>query len=134
MFSSQKQQCRAIICLLQSLGLGHIWTDEGPSRLACEWLEGNPLSSGEDLMLRIAFDFWNGMGKASFAKVVKVLDNRRTQDVADLLRAVTLGGDAVEAWIKRQENRAPDKSPHEMSDSELLDSMGFDPKKWKVQR
>lgn len=134
MFSSQKQQCRAIILLLQSLGLGHIWTDEGPSKLAIDWIEnGSPLSSGEAILVRAAFDFWNGEGKVTIHEIMK-LDGRRTELICTLMASVNQSGDMVEAWIRYQENRAPERSADQMTNEELLNTLGFDPKKWRVRR
>ena len=63
MFRSEKQQCEAIQLLLKSLHMERFWTDKGPTKQACKYLEGSPLSSGEQIFLRCAFDLWNGDGK-----------------------------------------------------------------------
>ena len=63
MFRTEAQQCKAIRVLLSSLRLDHLWTAQGPTEHACQFLESSPLSSGEQILLRCAFDLWNGAGK-----------------------------------------------------------------------
>ena len=83
MFKTEKQQCEAICCLLASLNLHRFWTLKGPTRQACEALEGSPLSSGEQVMLRVAFDFWNGAGKVMlYRDLMGTLDSTRLFKVA----------------------------------------------------
>jgi hypothetical protein len=101
MFKSEAQQCAAIRCLLTSLNLQRLWTEKGPTKQACDYLEGSPLSHGEQVMLRCAFDFWNGEGKVTlYRDLLGVLDSRRLNEVLTLAMAVNAGGDAVEDWIE----------------------------------
>lgn len=101
MFKTEAQQCKAIRILLTSLNLERLWTDKGPSRQACDYLEGSPLSHGEQVMLRCAFDFWNGEGKVTlYRDLLGVLDSRRLNEVLTLAMASNAGGDAVEDWIE----------------------------------
>jgi hypothetical protein len=103
MYRDEAQQCQAIRILLSSLNLEHLWTDKGPTKRACEWLGGSPLSSGEQVMLRCAFDFWNGEGKVTlYRDLMGVLDSTRLRKVLSLALAVNSGGAAVDHWIERE--------------------------------
>jgi hypothetical protein len=102
MFKTEKQQCEAIRCLLASLNLHRFWTLKGPTRQACDYLEGSPLSSGEQVMLRVAFDFWNGAGKVTLYRDLGTLDSTRLFKVATLMLAANAGGDAVDKWIVKE--------------------------------
>jgi len=59
MFRDEKQTHRAICTLLDTIpGLGRYWTDTGPTEEAARVVEqgGGALSSGEALLVRVAFD------------------------------------------------------------------------------
>ncbi len=100
MFRSTAQQCQAIRILLHSLRLDHLWTEKGPTKRAVEWLESSPLSSGEQVMLRCAFDFWNGEGKVTlYRDLLGVLDSQRLETVLTLALAANSGEAAVDNWI-----------------------------------
>ena len=106
MFKSEAQQCQAIRILLSSLMLEHLWTAKGPTRRACDLLEGSPLSSGEQILLRCAFDFWNGAGKVLlYHDLLGVLDGTRLHLVLTLALAVNAGGAAVDEWIRVNNKR-----------------------------
>ena len=103
MFKNEAQQCTAIRCLLASLNLHRLWTQKGPTKQACDYLDGSPLSSGEQVMLRCAFDFWNGEGKVTlYRDLMGVLDPTRLGKVLSLAMAANSGGEAVEHWIVRE--------------------------------
>lgn len=102
MFKTEAQQCRAIQTLLASQHMERFWTDKGPTRLACDYLEGSPLSSGEQVLLRCAFDFWNGEGKVTLYSDLGRLDSRLMRQVLTLALATNEGSDAVEHWIAGQ--------------------------------
>ena len=76
MWQSEKQQCQVIGAILHRTHLQSLWTEDGPTREACELLEagGGPLSHGEAILLRVAFDLWNGEGKATVDDLITVLD------------------------------------------------------------
>jgi hypothetical protein len=102
MFRTEAQQCQAIRLLLASLQLEHLWTLKGPTRAACELLDGSPLSSGEQVLLRCAFDFWNGEGKVMlYRDLLGVMDEIRIDLVLTLAMAANHGAPAVDEWIKR---------------------------------
>jgi hypothetical protein len=89
MWASEKAQTAAIITLLSPHpALAGLWTDKGPTRLACAFLEhGAPLSGGEMLLLKVAFDLWNGRGKATVADLLTTLDERNLRAVCDAILA-----------------------------------------------
>lgn len=102
-FRDDAQACRAIAALLEASALPRLrglWTATGPTSEAVELVEagGGPLSSGEAMMVRAAFDFWNGQGGATLDGLLHVLDPRRAGLVCGLVLAVHEGGEAVERW------------------------------------
>lgn len=112
MFASDSQACRAIVALLEASALPPLrglWTDAGPTERACKLLErgGRGMSRGEALLLRVAFDFWNGRGEAKFADVINVLDPRRLELVGSLMAAMNAGSGAVEKWLFEVGKEAP---------------------------
>jgi hypothetical protein len=103
MFCSQAQQCQAIRILLSSLRLEHLWTEKGPIRQACEYLVRSPPSHGEEVLLRCAFDFWNGEGKVLLHRdLLGVLYSARLEKVLTLAMAVNAGGSPVDKWSSNQ--------------------------------
>lgn len=84
MWRSERDRCAAVQRLLAAHhGLTGLWTATGPTDFAVELLEagGGYLSSGERLLLRAAFDLWNGHGKVTVDELLSTLD-------APTLRAV----------------------------------------------
>jgi hypothetical protein len=105
MFRSERQQCQAIRLLLSGLNLEYLWTETGPTDQACKWVKRNPLSSGESILLRAAFDLWNGEGKVTLWQIQGTLDQRHCERLFSL--ALAAGGSrAAEAWM-RSERRPP---------------------------
>ena len=103
MFKSEAQQCQAIRVLLSSLQMERFWTEKGPTRQACDALEGSPMSHGEHILLRCAFDFWNGEGKVLlYRDLLGVLDGPRLTAVLTLALAANGGANAVDKWIAGQ--------------------------------
>ncbi len=106
MFKTEAQQCKAIQLLLSSLRLEYLWTAHGPTEQACQFLESSPLSSGEQILLRCAFDLWNGAGKVLlYHDLLGTLEPTRTHKLLSLVMAVSAGGSAVDEWIAREEDR-----------------------------
>jgi len=100
MFRSTKQQCQAIRILLRSLRLDHLWTETEPTKQAVNYLAGSPMSHGEEVLLRCAFDFWNGEGRVELGRdLLGVLDNMRLERVLTLALAVNASAEAVDKWI-----------------------------------
>lgn len=102
MFRDDRQICSAMRVLLGSVGLERLWTDAGPTDEALELLEarGGPLSHGEQLMLLVAFDFWNGHGEAELGDLLAVFDAERIELVASLMIASAKGASAVDRWLE----------------------------------
>lgn len=103
-FRDDAQACRAIVALLDASKLPPLrglWTPTGPTSEAVELVEagGGPMSSGEAMMVRAAFDFWNGQGGATLDGILHTLDLPRARLVCSLVLAVHEGGEAVEQWI-----------------------------------
>ena len=107
MFRSEKQQCNAIQKLLRPLHLDYLWTESGPTPQACKYLKGNPLSSGEDILLRAAFDLWNGAGKVTLWDLQGKLDQKHAEHLLSLVIAIGRGSDAVDQWLNAPVPRDP---------------------------
>jgi hypothetical protein len=105
MFRDDRQTARVCRVLLGGVRLARLWTDAGPTDEALELLKagGGPLSSGEALVIRVAFDFWNGQGEASLARLLEVLDPGRLEALGSLLVALARGAGAVDAWLELAE-------------------------------
>lgn len=98
MFRDELQRSRAIYFLLpaQLRKLWHI--EQGPTDQAIDYVKhGSPLSSGESVMLRIAFDFWNDSGKADFSDLCRI-DDDNLAAVTGLLATFHDPG-AIDRWI-----------------------------------
>ena len=107
MFRDDRQSCDAVRVLLGSVKLEPLWTAAGPTDEALKLLEqrGGAMSHGEQLMLLVAFDFWNGKGKAELSELLSVLDGDRMRLVASLMIATAEGSEAVDRWLTK--HRAP---------------------------
>ncbi len=89
MWQSEKSRNDAILRLLAPHpALARLWHGRagpgvmGPTNLAIEYVEhGSPLSSGEQLLLRVAFDLWNGGGGAKVGDLLDTLDARNLRAV-----------------------------------------------------
>lgn len=83
MWESDSQACKTIIAMLRSARMDGYWTAEGPTPEACDLMDrgGGPLSHGEQVMLRCAFDLWNGKGAATLDDLVNVLDPKNLRSV-----------------------------------------------------
>lgn len=102
MFRDEKQTHSAIRALLATLpGLGRLWTDTGPTDEAARTLEGGgpAMSTGEALLVRVAFDLWNKGGNAPLGHVINTLGNAPLAALGGLLVALTQRPEALDAWI-----------------------------------
>jgi hypothetical protein len=102
-FRDDPQIAAVCMALCASVGLREAWTLSGPSDLAIAVAEGrpHPLSSGEELVIRIAMDVWNGQGGATLARLLGALDPDRTKMIAELLVACVTSYAAVDAWLAK---------------------------------
>ena len=105
MFRDDNQNARACRALLATIRRAELWTPTGPTSEAVMLLEddGGPLSTGERVMLLIAFAFWNGSGTLRFAEIVESLDVEPCDAVCSLLVAVKYGSRAVDEWLSEHE-------------------------------
>ncbi len=105
MWASEKQQCQAILVLLRRVHLERLWTDTGPTVEASELLmeHGGPLSHGEAVMLQVAFDLWNGGGKATVGELLNTLDSVNLFLVAGLLMTLSKSQPDVDSWARYAE-------------------------------
>ena len=105
MFRDEEQTHRAIRTFLDTIpGLGRYWTDTGPTEEAGRVVEqrGGALSSGEALLVRVAFDLWNGRGGADFGRVVHTLGSEPLAALGALLKAMSHPDDAaIDQWLAR---------------------------------
>jgi hypothetical protein len=101
MFRDDAHKCEAIRVWLGSLlESAEYWTERGPTQLAIDTLESSPLSSGQRLAVRMAFDIWNGDGKATIGECLHTLDTIRLRMLGSLLLAVAdEEGTELDRWI-----------------------------------
>jgi hypothetical protein len=85
MWKNDAQACEVIRRMLTATRLDYLWGNDGPTEHACELMEagGGPLSHGQAIMLRVAFDLWNGAGKAELQDLVGVLDSGNLRAVLE---------------------------------------------------
>lgn len=90
---------RALLGLL-TRDTSDLWTENGPTDLAVQYLHagGGPLSSGEALMLRLAFDVWNGEGKATLGELLSTFHESRLRLIGTLISDYATG--EVESWLR----------------------------------
>lgn len=90
MWRSDRARSEAILKLFEKAHLldRGLWTIEGPTRLACDYLDkGSPLSHGENVVLKVAFDLWNGRGKITLDEILATLDGGLLRAVAEAVLA-----------------------------------------------
>lgn len=93
MWQSEAQQHQVIRGLLARVHIEHLWTAEGPTEEAVGLLrdKGGPMSHGQTVMLQVAFDLWNGGGKAMLDDLIGVLDDGNLRAVLDAVAVVRPG-------------------------------------------
>jgi hypothetical protein len=103
MFRDDRQLALVCRALCTRAGVPDAWTVDGPGALAFDVREGRgPLSSGQSVLVLVAWAFWNGEGGLTLARVLDVLDGEHVRALAALLVARSDGGDAVDvdAWLR----------------------------------
>lgn len=105
MFGSDRQAAACARALLAPVRLADLWTPDGPTPRACGLYEadGGALSGGERALLLLAFALWNGGRRGAVADLL-ALDGGNLAAAGELLTAVALGPEAVDAWL---DERAP---------------------------
>ena len=105
MFSSDEQFARVCRAICSRARLAELWTSEGPTAQASALLEhdGGPLSSGERMVLLVAWSIWNGSGHVTIGDVLHQLDSISLAMLGKLMLAAAQGSGAIEAWIVEAE-------------------------------
>ena len=106
MFRSDAQLARVCRAICGRARLGRLWTPAAPTDEAMALLEsdGGPLSSGERIVVLIAWSLWNGHGQVTVADVLHRLDGRTLVMLGKLLLAVASGGSAIDACLAETED------------------------------
>ncbi len=105
MFRDDRQKCAVIRVLLRHVGQAELWSETGPTADAIELLaaRGGPLSHGQAVMLRVAFDIWGGDGHIELNEIMSTLDPDGLLLVGTLLTAVAHEASgvsvSVDAWL-----------------------------------
>ena len=107
MFASRAQLHTAIWKLLKHVNGARFWAVDGPTDeavLAIDAITENKterpyLSSGQEVLLRAAFDIFNGRGNATIYSALRVLDDRNQRALWSLLLAMVDGPEAIQRWI-----------------------------------
>lgn len=101
-FRDDRQVAQVCVALCSRVGVGDLWTADGPGPGAFAVLEGrSPLSSGQQVMVLAAWAFWNAEGGLTLARLLDVLDPKNMRAVADLLVAASQGSGAVDTWLRQ---------------------------------
>ena len=105
MFSSDEQLARVCRAVCSRARLAELWTSDGPTVQATDLLErdGGPLSSGERMVLLVAWSIWNGSGQVTVGDVLRQLDGVSLTMLGKLMLAAGQGGGAIDAWIVEAE-------------------------------
>jgi hypothetical protein len=94
---NDKDRCECIQAFLATVAHGRLaplWTADGPTPLACNYIDkDSPLSHGEHILLQVAFDIWNGKGKATVDDLLSVLDDSNLAAVLDVILIVRPGAE-----------------------------------------
>ena len=96
---------RALVCitLLNSLGMGLLWSEHGPTEAAIEIWEKHkfgPWSHGEQIIWGLAWALWAGDDNPAvpFGEIIYTLDATRLSLVGNLVAA--LGNESsIDDWI-----------------------------------
>ena len=102
MFSSETQLSRVCRAFCARGRLTELWTDEGPTVQARDLAErgGGPLSSGERLLLLVAWSLWTACSHVTVGEVLYNLDSTSLTMLGKLMIAAGQGGgEAIEAWL-----------------------------------
>lgn len=102
MFRNDSQISACCRALLARVELADLWAGERPSERAYKLRHRNPFGSGAKVMLRIAWDLWNGAGKANVGDAIATLDNGNLRAVGTLLAAIASGPHGVDEWLLAQ--------------------------------
>ncbi len=114
MFRSRRCQARVARALVARVGLERLWSDEGPTpeaRLLRE-AEHLPLAARERALCRLAWLIWDDSSEITLGDLLDLTDGEDLATVAGLLRSMSLGADAVDAWLEGRKTRSsPTREP-----------------------
>jgi hypothetical protein len=82
------------------MGKPSLWRSSGPTELAFSWVEASPLSSGERVLLLLAFAIYNGSGGLSVGSLLATLSGNQLAFVGSLLVAIGNGAAGVDEWLR----------------------------------
>lgn len=106
MFRDDKQRGLCCLILCNRVHLEGVWEVDGdniprPTGYAVKILDGEMAAiTSERLMVRVAFDFWNGYGHTTIGECLAVFDSDNLSAVAQLMRALASGPTDIDAWIR----------------------------------
>ena len=105
MFSSEAQLSRVCRAFCARARLSYLWTDEGPTTEARHLAEcdGGFLSSGERLLLLVAWSLWSGCSHVTVGEVFFNLDSNSLTMLGKLMIAGAQGPEAIDAWLAEAE-------------------------------
>ncbi len=109
MFQNTRQQAAVChqLCVEARIPM-RMWTIEPPEPTedAVKVCKGiTRLSRHESLMVRAAWDIWNGYGKVEIVELVEVLNSHNLKTVADCLKAIANGPEAIDRWLRGESAR-----------------------------
>lgn len=102
MFRSRRSQARVARALVARVGLERLWSDEGPTREAQLLAEAEhlPLGRRERALCRVAWLIWDGSSGITLGDLLDLTDSEDLGTIAELLRAMSVGADAVDTWLR----------------------------------
>ena len=106
MFSSESQLSRVCRAFCARARLSQLWTEEGPTVRARDLVErdGAFLSSGERLLLLVAWSIWSACNHVTVGEVFYNLDSTSLAMLGKLMIAAGEGGGAaIDAWLVEAE-------------------------------
>lgn len=92
-----KLRAQAIRHLLSLAHLGRLWDEQGPTPEAVALRRSPDLPKQERALLEIAFDLWDGTGRAPLANVAEI-DTLILQALGELLLAIGIGASEIDGW------------------------------------
>lgn len=118
MFQNVRQQGTVCAILTQRLRGGPYWSEKGADekvpRPTSAARRPSGMSSGEGLMLRVAWAVWNTgipAAKVDFGAMLDTLDSRNLAMIGNLLVALSASGSqAIDAWIRQYDERSARRS------------------------
>jgi hypothetical protein len=102
MFRNDEQRARVCEALCAWMNKGPMWTEDGPTEQALAWQEESPLSSGERVLLGIAWACWNDSNLGPHFVELFRLDRERSRMVGELV--IAMGSSGFDSWLRQWEH------------------------------